>query len=677
MKRIARLHRCTVHIVHLCIALLLISVLTVPGGTHAASRYQGVTNTIAQLDFPTPPDRTPVLTFAWGSGDTDLGLVPGDQSRTQGPLSLDIASDGSIAILDPVNRRVQVYDQRGTRLHTIPVPGSATHMRLTSQGVAVTEPWNEREVLEYDLNGTLLERIRLPETVEWPTDLYEVDETIYVESAGQLVALPFTQRPVPDTERTTLPGRPLPHRPGLFSAFGGLEDDGQAVRMVIQGSTEPSQLKLKLADRRILQVRDHFFDLDGNLYVQMYLSESRERALDPERNPEALIKIDAQNNYAGAFLQSSVHYIDHQTRQFAVGPDGTLYQLDASEDGVVIYSIQLQSLGQAETVEQEFRDLPDDLFPEPPARPNIEAQRAPDFSKETRLRDPDETLREEVILSSSYSGAPPMTRDQIIEIAQSAVGSWYVWGGESWSPFDREYAGADCSGLVSTAWQVNHTRPTQEKATSRPATGNLLSSSPYWVAVDPANRQKGDAFVNASHTFLYEAEAGSGLIWAYEAPQAGQRIRHVQVSISGYQLRRRTPIDSTGISGRDKTWIYSDFQQTYSDLGGEAAVGRPFDNGGTILVHRWTTSGEDGFAQDFRGGWRGTGVMMHGDGRPGAFLVHGAIYNTYMGMGGPGSWLGWLTGNEYTYWNGCFNTQRQNFVGGYITQDCGGTWRAY
>ncbi len=198
-----------------------------------------------------------------------------------------------------------------------------------------------------------------------------VDETIYVEAAGQLVALPFTQRPVPDTERTPLPGRPLPHRSGLFSAFGGLEDDGQAVRMVIQGSTEPSQLKLKLADRRILQVRDHFFDPDGNLYVQMYLSESRERALDPERNPEALIKIDAQNNYAGAFLQSSVHYIDHQTRQFAVGPDGTLYQLDASEDGVVIYKIQLQSLGQAETVEQEFRDLPDDLFPEPPARPNI------------------------------------------------------------------------------------------------------------------------------------------------------------------------------------------------------------------------------------------------------------------------------------------------------------------
>jgi hypothetical protein len=71
------------------------------------------------------------------------------------------------------------------------------------------------------------------------------------------------------------------------------------------------------------------------------------------------------------------------------------------------------------------------------------------------------------------------------------------------------------------------------------------------------------------------------------------------------------------------------------------------------------------------------GVMMHGDGRPGAFLVHGAIYNTYMGMGGPGSWLGWPTGNEYTYWNGCFNTQRQNFVSGYITQDCGGTWRAY
>ncbi|MBA3946496.1 MAG: hypothetical protein H0X37_18265 [Herpetosiphonaceae bacterium] len=603
-------------------------------------------------------------------------------------MSFDVDARGSLAILDQVNSRVQIFDVHGHVLHTITVPRTSMHLRLTSKGIAVTEPWKNREVLEYALNGTLLGRTILPSTVEWPTDLYEVNQIIYVEADNQLVAVPFAHRPIPGPDQVTLPGRPLQNVSGMYATFGGFEDGNQSVRMVIRGVGSLQQLKLHLEDRRILQVQDRFFDQIGNTYVQLYVSESLDTATPPERSPEVLLKINPQHEFVRAFLQSSLHYPVMQARQFAVGPSGEVYQLESSPNGVVVYRLELQPRGLGRHIQQPLNDLPHDLVTPPPSRPNVESTRTA-YPKETHLTDHSKTpasgaTRLVSPLSGSYSGPPPITRDQIIEIAQSAVGSPYVWGGESWNPFNRSYNGADCSGLVSTSWQVYQARPTTQESSSRPSTAELNANSSWWfIDSNSGNRQKGDAFVRndslVQHTWLYEQEGGSGYVWSYEALNASYPIRHVQNSMSGFRLTRRY-IDGTGIgiAGRDTGWIYSDFQDTFTSFGKEPNVGHPFDNGGTIFVHRWTIPNkESGYAQDFRTAGGSKSVIMHGDGRSGAFWVHGSIYSTYMGMGGPGSFLGWPTTNEVTASNGCSNVPRQYYVGGYITLDCDGVWRAH
>ncbi len=663
------------------VGIMVLGATLLPYKAGAAALMRGNVLTLRGLPTATAAARTPIYHFDWGSANGQIGAFTSGEGGVEGPMSFAIANDGRLAILDQVNSRVQIFDTNGQWQQSITVPRTASHLLFMAQGVVVSEPWYKREVLAYDPNGVLRERVALSNEVEWPTDLAAIGSSIYVESDGRLLALPFTTLPMVSANAASLPGRPLLHQAGMSMAPGRLEANSQAVRLVNQGNGRISQLQLHIADRQILQLQDYFSDPAGNLYIQLYLSESLTSAEYPERNPEALLKIDARGMFVGAFIQSSMHYTLLQQRQYVLGPDGAIYQMQATAEGVTIYRLSFPAVGQARSTRQSFTDLPAGLFAPPASRPNV-APPPTRQDKVTTLVDHAAPESGDVSIngfgSGSYSGPPPMTVAQIMEIAQSAVGSPYRFGGESWNPFNRSYNGADCSGLVSTAWQVNHARPSTEEASSRPSTTDLLNipSGSAWYSV--SNRQAGDAFTSSSHAFLYEAEGSSGQVWVYEALNQNYPIRHAQRSFSGYSLRRRSNLDAYGIAGRDKGWIFGEFLDVYQAFGGQGAVGYPFDNGGSYLVHRWDVNGEDGFTQDFRGGSRGQTAIMHGDARPGSFLVQGAIYWTYMNMGGPGSWLGWPTSNEESFWNGCKWTVRQRYVGGYITEDCNsGIWRAF
>jgi hypothetical protein len=101
--------------------------------------------------------------------------------------------------------------------------------------------------------------------------------------------------------------------------------------------------------------------------------------------------------------------------------------------------------------------------------------------------------------------------------------------------------------------------------------------------------------------------------------------------------------------------------------GGGGAVGAPFDNGGGEAVHRWG-SGE---VQDFSGGSLGPNMCMHRDSTSDAWMVRGAIRETYLANGGAEGWLGYPIEDEHTVDGVPF----QRFQHGLITHR-DGEWRA-
>src|SRR5882724_9780805 len=129
--------------------------------------------------------------------------------------------------------------------------------------------------------------------------------------------------------------------------------------------------------------------------------------------------------------------------------------------------------------------------------------------------------------SRSYSGPPPVTPLQILDIARSALGTRYVHGAESWATETPGRAGVDCSGLIAKAWQLPRAAESWEELGARPTTETLNVDTRDWFKLPLRARQPGDALVryeaDVRHAFIYERDEGDR-VWVYEA--ALPRVSH-------------------------------------------------------------------------------------------------------------------------------------------------------
>jgi len=344
----------------------------------------------------------------------------------------------------------------------------------------VSEPWINRDVLEYSLDGTLLAKTQLPDAIEWPTNVVEVDGLIVVQAYNQLHSLDMTNRPRARVrQRVGFPAQP---NSAAWNTVGDFEDNQQSLRIAVQDARGTTQRKIHFADRQFLSLLDQFSDAQNNLYIVAYMSESLTKNDDPTRNPIIVIKVDRSGQYVGAFMDASAGYSGLQTRYFVPAPDGTVYQLTHSATGTTVYRVAFQKIGLAQYRSTPFANQPPITVGAPPAEPVNARPASKPYPKKTTPVDHSKSIPGDVnvVQSGGYSGAPPMTRAQILEIARSAVGSPYVWGGDSWNPFNRNWNGADCSGLVSRAWQVNEARFTTEELSARPNTTALMGASTLW-----------------------------------------------------------------------------------------------------------------------------------------------------------------------------------------------------
>lgn len=157
------------------------------------------------------------------------------------------------------------------------------------------------------------------------------------------------------------------------------------------------------------------------------------------------------------------------------------------------------------------------------------------------------------------AAAPSMARPEIIARAESAIGTSYTWGRESWNPDSASGAGPDCSGFVLKCWEVPRTMLYQEEdgvnATIQPryTTYSFLNNLGPWSSLSSRSLlQPGDAMVyndgSAGHVVLYaEGDAWNYPI-VYEAPYTGAKIRRASRYLgSAYQPRRRNGLTDSSI----------------------------------------------------------------------------------------------------------------------------------
>ena len=155
--------------------------------------------------------------------------------------------------------------------------------------------------------------------------------------------------------------------------------------------------------------------------------------------------------------------------------------------------------------------------------------------------------------------APTMTRAEIVARAESAVGTAYTWGGESWNPDTMTGAGPDCSGLILKCWEVPRAMLYQEEdgvnagISPRYTTGEFLYNSGPWYSLSSRSQlQPGDILVRhvngAGHVVLYAEGDAWGYPIVYEAPYTGATVRRTGRYLnSEYQPRRRSYLTDAGL----------------------------------------------------------------------------------------------------------------------------------
>jgi hypothetical protein len=97
-----------------------------PGGASSAPHHVWPVASSTRVDLgrarfghPRPPDSV-VGSFSWGRGDRGAGLDSGPEQSRIGPSAFDVAPDGSVVVLDQVNRRLAIV-RPGSRPAHVPI----------------------------------------------------------------------------------------------------------------------------------------------------------------------------------------------------------------------------------------------------------------------------------------------------------------------------------------------------------------------------------------------------------------------------------------------------------------------------------------------------------------------------------------------------------------------------
>jgi hypothetical protein len=138
----------------------------------------------------------------------------------------------------------------------------------------------------------------------------------------------------------------------------------------------------------------------------------------------------------------------------------------------------------------------------------------------------------------AQAAIPTMTRAEIIARAQSAIGTDYVWGGESWVPDAAGGDGPDCSGYGLKCWEVPKTLYYQEENGENATISPRYTSASFYNCQGPwyelsgrSLLQEGDILVKNNGTSGHVTIYAGGDAWSspiiYEAPGTGLQIRRI------------------------------------------------------------------------------------------------------------------------------------------------------
>ncbi len=282
-----------------------------------------------------------VVEAGWGAGPGKFGRKRAAESSPEGPMALSVASDGSIVIIDQVNRRIERY-RDGHSTSTTPIGGDTVQdLALGPEGrMVLLDRFVDRGIQVYGPDGKLLNDVPLSGKTELGslTGVFADEHGIYVEREHGMV-----QRVADANGNRTSGDRELPGRPSR---------DGQLVIAAAMLERQSGQFQIRAFDRakgtqvwdRVIQLPTpilHLVMLDSDKHGRIYVAAvtALEEPTPPYRlTDESLfaVQVGRDGTERGRLKLPPLHGSDESFRPVTVDDAGNLYVMQSSETGLTV-----------------------------------------------------------------------------------------------------------------------------------------------------------------------------------------------------------------------------------------------------------------------------------------------------------------------------------------------------
>lgn len=265
----------------------------------------------------------------WGEQDGEFGLMI--EAEGNCPQSLAIDEEGNLAILDAVNKRIQIYSSDGKWIGKFAISSNAFDIEYENKAFCLLAPY-DYSIEKYNQDGKLIEKISINRKIEFLDGLRISDQKVFVRTVEQLQyrADEKSQQSQLQSVQNGLTGHISdirfqtrwndPHKGYLI-----IDDQKSAKRQTISISTQDELGSIVFLDT----------DKKGNIYIRKELFS---------QNGKSYFEIDKFDT-EGVLLSSLQIENDNLVAPFkpiTIDREGTIYFLDIQPERFAVIRWQEQ-----------------------------------------------------------------------------------------------------------------------------------------------------------------------------------------------------------------------------------------------------------------------------------------------------------------------------------------------
>lgn len=283
-----------------------------------------------------PASPAPWALLRW---DEAVGRTLGQEADSEGPKSFAVKPDGGVLVLDQVNSRILDLDSQGNLTRTLALPAPTFDDVEQMEGrVLVLDRLVTRTLLVMGLDGSIVREAEVQgrgiENSGLVTALIPRADGVWLEVAHRY-SVKVLDRNLEPCERQVVTGRPVVNGRSLQGELDGrggvvVSTSRRADRVGMRSVSLEGQLPV----RRIV-----WLDMDAGGRIHAVLHEahfSHESPYSVRKEQYAWVVLDESLGEVRRTYSPWVLTLYDQRVEFRLGPDGRVWQMAFTEDGVRI-----------------------------------------------------------------------------------------------------------------------------------------------------------------------------------------------------------------------------------------------------------------------------------------------------------------------------------------------------